>query len=472
MRFKKLIGGLTLAAVMALGVGAALSVNKVGEAKAATSETTFYVDVRDSLWGYSNIGDVKARVWGDTPGDVYPSCSIIEVGGVNYATFSIASYPGAVGVKIYCWNESKPAHISEWKEFSTDFSEGQNLIIVGNNGEGWESENNQPVTLDTLIVSTMYTVTKHGVCDGDTAHAWVIDSSDKVEEGNSYAYPARINLEGYHFGGWYKDLACTEAYTAQTVNADLDIYAKYTTLSKDSYIYYVSGSKDDTPNMIHTWGGDVEYVDRDIYIAGIASDVHGVMNFQGVEQKIYKIPVSSESEDTNFKFHYNNWADESGELSLVAGNAYVWSNDPYNEEAAGDALDFILALEEKRNAVTASGDIKDYSVCGISTADATNLCEAYNALSDDAREDFVDVSDVWTYDRQDSSKEAHVLIYDIMDELASKAGIVLKGHASARFVSVFGSEASNNSFAIIAIIALVSVSAIAILVVYKKRKHE
>ena len=50
-----------------------------------------------------------------------------------------------------------------------------------------------------------------------------------VEHGKTAKKPADLTADGYTFGGWYKDEACTQAYDFSTpVTADTTLYAKWT----------------------------------------------------------------------------------------------------------------------------------------------------------------------------------------------------------------------------------------------------
>ena len=50
-----------------------------------------------------------------------------------------------------------------------------------------------------------------------------------VEHGKTATKPADLTADGYTFGGWYKDEACTQAYDFSTpVTADTALYAKWT----------------------------------------------------------------------------------------------------------------------------------------------------------------------------------------------------------------------------------------------------
>ncbi|MCR4562668.1 MAG: InlB B-repeat-containing protein [Bacilli bacterium] len=228
---KKLLIGLG-ALAMAAGVGSAVAVNAVPvrEAKAATTETTFYVDVSTSYWstleGFS-IGNVKVHYWVET-GDknvwIYDENTgrgTQTIGSITYVTFSIGS-DNPTGFEVYYGEKDKDENISSWTLFSS-FTEGQNLITVGNSGDGV----NQAVTLGTLDPGTVYTVTKKGV-DNIGTEEWTIGTS-QVLSGDSYDVPATPLRENAVFVGWYTDKDHTVAYTGTaSVTEDFTIYAYYT----------------------------------------------------------------------------------------------------------------------------------------------------------------------------------------------------------------------------------------------------
>ena len=455
----------TLAGLALLG-GASIGLangQKTMKAEAAISETTLYVDYSGALWGDTAISNVKAQIWGGAHGDVYfysggSGWSTIEVNSKNYVVLDMTGNQDFTGMQVYAWDYSGDGNISVSISPSS-FSDGKNLIIVGNSGS-WSTK--QPVTFGTLDVGTTYTVTKHGICDGNKGESWVI-GSDIVESGGSYAVPARANLSGYHFGGWYTDDDCTVAYTASTIDADLDLYAKYTSLSKDSYIYYITDSSSATTNSIHSWGGDFELDGLITSVSGV-QEVHGVTRFRNTNYLIYKIPFSSEAGDTAFKFHYNNWAQESSEKTLVAGNAYQWGVGEIetDETAGGDALDFIFQLEAIRNAVTASGDIKAYSVCGISKANAQTLVSAYTGLSATAKS-YVDASYTYTYKPTDDSQNDNVTFAAIMVEITAIANKPDSAHS-------MDISDTNNSL-IIVVVSTLSLVAISSFVLLRKKRN-
>ena len=274
MKLNKILVTVGLSLAVGMGVGAGLSMASEKQAKetnAATSETTFYVDVRDSMWGYANIGSVQIHMWGSAYNDVYmysaeTGLSTVTVGGVNYVSFSIASYPGIAGMDVYCWDRKNEGNITSWTTFDS-FSAGQNLIVVGNNGGNWNAR--QPVTLGKLDVGTSYTVTKMAVefvnGEAQTPADWGL-GHDTVTSGNSHSVPANVYKEYEDFGGWFTDPSCDEDYEYEgtnSVSANFTIYAKFTRTSGCSGTAMIdlrhSGWTEDAANYaIYYWNETTE----------------------------------------------------------------------------------------------------------------------------------------------------------------------------------------------------------------------
>ncbi len=82
--------------------------------------------------------------------------------------------------------------------------------------------------LQTWIKST---VVKHTVTFNTNGHG-TAPASQTVEEGKTATMPTNPTVEGYTFGGWYTDSACTTAYNFTTpVTADITLYAKWTAIT-------------------------------------------------------------------------------------------------------------------------------------------------------------------------------------------------------------------------------------------------
>lgn len=471
MKVKNLF--ITLGLSLALGVVAAVGAGQKAEkAEATIGEIGLYVDL-----DWSDIQQVKAAIGTAQYADL---SSVSSAYGDYY--ISVASGFTLNSISFYFRQYDN----NYWHPYISESYDDQNNTIAGTfvpghdyqiTGITWKHETsyaNKWFTYTLNDLTSSHVITKYEVLDGVLNETPI---ASEYNDGSVNYVPARRNKSGYHFGGWFSNEACTTPYVEQKITVDTSLYAKYTTLSKDSYIYYVTDSESATSNMIHTWGGDIEYANRDVSITGISgvAEVHGVLQFRGSVGLIYKIPFSSESEDTAFKFHYNNWASESPEKALAAGSAYYWSaEDGYDAAAAGDALDFLLAAEVIRNAVRkANGAPADYSVCGISAEDAAELCSDYNKLSEKAR-GYVDTTNVHTYNPEakldvDPEHQTEVTYLRVMQELAAKAGVSLAGHSASRLVPT-SSTASNNMIIIVIIAsALVLITVAGCFLI--KRKH-
>jgi uncharacterized repeat protein (TIGR02543 family) len=70
-------------------------------------------------------------------------------------------------------------------------------------------------------------------------------AAQNIADGGTVTEPAAMSKTGYTFGGWYKEAACTTAwdFAADTVTADITLYAKWTQNAAVAYVinYDVSG---------------------------------------------------------------------------------------------------------------------------------------------------------------------------------------------------------------------------------------
>ena len=180
------------------------------------------------------------------------------------------------------------------------------------------------------------------------------------------------------------------------------------------YIYYVLENNTPTNDYIYTWGGSEQFGKwpgtKITDIVGVQEVTNsGVLHFQGSEtpKLIYKIPVTTGYPvgDSDFKFN-NGIVGEGGVESAarpINGHSAYWWEGPANSDA-GYSIDFLVAVEAKRNAVPA-GEYKQYSVCGISESDAQSLINTYQSLGTYMQETYIDCTTVNTYKRDGSEGE-------------------------------------------------------------------
>lgn len=120
---------------------------------------------------------------------------------------------------------------TDWVDVTSDapislsgLFEGCTISVV-RKGDGSASvdSNVQVYVVDMTVVTTTYTVTFDANGHG-TAPA-----AETVESGKTASEPAALTAEGYTFGGWYTDAACTTKWDFSTaVTADITLYAKWT----------------------------------------------------------------------------------------------------------------------------------------------------------------------------------------------------------------------------------------------------
>ena len=233
-----------------------------------------------------------------------------------------------------------------------------------------------------------------------------------------------------------------------------------------SYIYYVSASSNATTDYIYSWGGNSQFGSFPgtaiTSVTGVSEvSGNGVMHFQNNNIRIYKIPVTiGYPGDTSFNFNNGTNSYQTADLTLVAGAAYWWEGGA--NANAGAALDLLIRVEEKRNAVTADGDVKAYSICGISQSDAAALYNDYKDLDSSIKPTYIDCSKTYTYVGKDSNDQQMTSFYDIFVELA-KIGHV---SASYRIMDIYTNN--NVSIVIIVVSALTLASMVAFIFVRKK----
>ena len=236
--------------------------------------------------------------------------------------------------------------------------------------------------------------------------------------------------------------------------------------SQSSYIYYVSDTGVTTSNYIYSFVGGNQFGNFPGTPMG-GMDVTGVLHFQGHDYKFYKIPVTIgyPNGDLKFMFAYDD-NNKSAERFLVPGAAYWWTGEANVE--AGAALDFLLAAENYRNAVVASGDIKNYSICGISSSDAQELVNMYNALGSEVAAIYVDSTYVYTYNPYITSANSWVCYYDVVQQLAKIAlgqNVVNSKYGYDNF------ESDNTILIVVMISIIVTSSLLTVLLIAKKKRN-
>ena len=479
MKLKNLF--VTLGASLALGVGA-LAGAFAGEAKEVKatggSETThsFYIAVDTTKLGELSSPVVHVNIKMDTGDDTWRDRVASDLGDIE--TYS--GYRTFAGTYSELWNGYKVFQIQLYDgttfeeqveiyngTWGTDDYTNKIYFYGGTKGGTWETGYSPSLTQHTVTKLAVEFV--DGVSQG--AADWDL-GSDSVYDGVVYPVPGGVTKNLEHFVGWFSDLACTVEYTASAITADKTLYAKYERLSVDSYFYWTDKDSTDLTNIYFfgeyapvAWPGD-----------SLADfKVSEVVNFHG-EGSLYKIPVPSSG---SFQFVMNNNNNvKTGDTSVVdksflytffnnEDSGIYWYGTSWNANSAA-AAEVVSAIEYKRNEVTASGDIKDYSICGISADDAADLWEAYYDLTED-QQGLVDSSFTYTYKGDGSDDEDNIYFYDIVRELrdlAVSGGKTVSG--GLPFIEMIN---SNGSAAIIVVASTIALTTFAVALILRKKRN-
>ena len=307
--------------------------------------------------------------------------------------------------------------------------------------------------------------------NGGTAATGTKTNQEATGNWTTQAAPSR---SGYAFSGWKRSDTSDVVGSNENLSkpsGPITLTAQWTQKVSKT-IYYISAVEDsasDTPDYIYAWTGEYKpYGDwhgTAITTAGSNNNLT-VVKFRGTYKKIYRITLDANSFIIN-----NNDTLQTQTFTATNNSAYRWSSGEGSEDSnEGAALAVIYAVEAARNAVPASGSIKQWSICGISSSIAADLYSMYTSLNSTAR-GYVDSSLTYTYNGA-SSTQTDVSFSDIFNQLAKMQSGTKSG--SLGLVNMFGSE---NSFSTIIIIisssvALLSVTALSILVIRKRKSKE
>lgn len=367
---------------------------------------------------------------------------------------------------------------------SDNYDSGVDALIMASSASGnaWNAATEGISWGESSSFVTKHTITKMAVefVSGEAQEPadWSL-GTDSVADGNVYAIPDKVTKNLEAFGGWFVDATCETAYTAREITANLTLYAKYTRLSLDSYVYWVSESESPVFDTIYAFG---EYELNNVAISSY--EVSNGLSFNGLTQKIYKFPIPSGA-DFKFILHTGNFAKQTYDITPTSHAAYyTWLNndeEKYSWNAnvnAGAALDLLFKAEELRHAVTAGTKegkaIAADSICGIDPSDAADLYVDYEGLTTgtgSAKEMF-DNSSITTYDKDNTSATTTVNYSAIMAELYKIAlkdsQFALSHGASSVLAPLPSSDSTVYIAAAVGIAGVITISGLVLL----RRKHQ
>lgn len=250
---------------------------------------------------------------------------------------------------------------------------------------------------------------------------------------------------------------------------DYDIFSWAFGIEPVDYIYYVTASSDETVDYIYGYGGGNEFSTwpgKQIKTVGTDVTNSAILKFQGNDIRVYKICLLPSITST-FVIN-NNGSSKTADLTTTSGAAYWWT-DGANVDA-GAALDLLVDTENTRNAVTASGSIKSYSICGIAPSKARSLYNTYYSFS--AKETYIDSSKTYTYLDETGTDEGLVSFYDIFMELkqiAVSAGLSVSGTSTGLIGQVTSTDIS--SIITITVITTVAIAGCGAYFFFRKKRE-
>jgi uncharacterized repeat protein (TIGR02543 family) len=200
----------------------------------------------DITGGSSNTITITPTGWGNTSGN--NACTYNTAFGCIYKSTLVEQATAGTNTSIYSYQK----YVS-----GTNYAPTVTNTPSGYTFAGWYTDSTYttaytaaPMTAD-LTLYAKYTAASHSVheyavYDGysDTeANYLTYASSLKIRDETSYSdtafTPATPSASGYSFDGWYYDPAATSAYTATTLTAEDNLYAKFTSNLSTEAIYLV-----------------------------------------------------------------------------------------------------------------------------------------------------------------------------------------------------------------------------------------
>ena len=223
MSLKSIIGGVLIASTLSVGVGAAVVASQNDRATRATAATNS-VKIAGSFNSWTGVAMTLN-------GDWYTYQRTFALNDQFKVVVNDNDWIGANWEGV-----TKPTGIGD----ADDGNGGRNFkvttagtyLVKAAKTIGDYDKKGYGVVVERVE----YTVTKYAVVNGTKENTPI--GTDTVLGGTSYAVPANPSKTGYTFGGWFTNEACTSSYSATTINANTNLYAKFT---EDIYKVSVNG---------------------------------------------------------------------------------------------------------------------------------------------------------------------------------------------------------------------------------------
>lgn len=423
MKLKHLIATLSLAGVMAIGVGAFVGTRSEAKAESVSATVTngkYRINVltNSANWLQDNVNTVfnpagsnvaMSRDADFTQSSTNTSYSTVTIGNTtyNWQTYELSAKTGITKNENYWFGRGNASSNYNWFDSGinlyTQFRSNNwdNTIIISGSWDNWsasaygwyvkvalhtglnngtesylfmnsvgapsESDRNVPsgytfvgwytdsnfqtpwtsgsqftdVNLYAKYSAINYTVTKYKVLDGGSPTSI---GSEQVAAGSTYSVPANRYEAGYTFGGWFTDSTCTSSYTARAINANTNLYAKYTSGTWSGTIHVDlrdSGWADQSANYAILFMDKTTYPEEhdewSSYVKNVPAgqrliDISYDIPFEPLNMTIGRFDTSASSPDWSKK--WNQTPDIDVDSFVRIGNTVDGSGKNYAYEGA------------------------------------------------------------------------------------------------------------------------------------------
>ena len=321
---------------------------------------------------------------------------------------------------------------------SSDVGSYSVKLNVNNGGYGWKTHDFSRVSDKTYTGLLIYSCTFPTPIDGvDTMQIQLHDQNGYVSQQQPYSSFVKADVfDGrmyVHNTGW-TDYHYDVSYTIY-----MDIY-EWSSLNV--YVWDSTGNKTgDFP------GVNVPFTDANLQFNGTG------------KMQSYSITAL---DDAKIKFSDNGDSyRNSGDQPLIDG-AFYYSNSgwTYDEGDLAAAAKYVWDFNVARLAVTAYGNVKSWSICGL---DLSSWLSEYNKLSAEAKA-YVDAASIWTYtDASSSDADKRITYAEIVNYMEEQ-------HAGgAKYFIKMNENTTYTIIGVIGVTTLITVIALAAFI-SKKRK--
>jgi len=280
-----------------------------------------------------------------------------------------------------------------------------------------------------------------------------------IDGGFDPGYEYQFKNIQYKSGGGPKYFNC-EKYKIGEIT---DNVSNPTVYFVDGYSWHSSGTV-----YVHFWGGTASstYPGSAMSDTGLRIKCYvGETEYSGI--RIYKYTISGSVAYVQF----NNNSSKTGDLRPVNNQVYFYGA---SAETYGVVANFLVTTQNQMGSYTYGGRTFTNSICHLSQSQAQTFVSTYDNLDTNygsGVKSSVEGSAIVTYDQpeQNNTHTGDVLLSDIRTALLKKYPSL---SASGRINPIFGAdEKSRNTFAIVAVVTAMSVTAVVGYFFLRKRRE-